>query len=311
MAVVSGFLVLLWSADRFVLGAAGVARNLGVSPLVIGLTVVGFGTSAPEFLVSGIAASFGSAHLCIGNAIGSNIANVALVLGASALVAPMLVRGTVLRRELPVLVGCMVLATLLMSDGTLGRVDGLILAVGLGAMMAWVTFLGLRTEDPSEVEAELPPPVPMRRSVVWLVMGLALLILSSRILVWGATSLARDLGVGELFIGLTVVALGTSLPELAASVMAARRGEHDLAVGNVVGSNMFNTLGVLALPGLIAPGPVPSYVLSRDLPVMFGVTFLFFLMTQFFRRPSVVSRWEGGLLVATFAVYVIVLHSTM
>lgn len=310
-AVVVGFAVLVWAADRFVLGAAAAARNFGVSPLVIGLTIVGFGTSAPELLVSGIAAATGAADLGIGNAIGSNITNVALVLGTAALVAPMDVRGTVLKRELPILIACMLLATVLMLDGELGRMDGAILGAGLIAMMAWVVWLGLKTEDPEAMEGELPDPMPNWKAVFWIVAGLGLLIGSSRMLVWGATEIAEAAGVSELVIGLSVVALGTSLPELAASVMAARRGEHDLAVGNVLGSNMFNTLGVLALPGLLAPTTVSRLVLRRDLPTMFGVTLLFFVMTRFFLRPSHVSRIEGGVLVAAFVGYMVSVFLTV
>jgi len=297
--------VLVWAADRFVLGAAGVARNLGISPLVIGLTIVGFGTSAPELLVSMFAAVGGSTDLCIGNAIGSNITNVALVLGAAALVAPMSVRGTVLRRELPVLVFCMLLATGLMLDGELGRIDGIVLALALFVMMGWVVWLGMRSENPDEVDDEdIPKDMKTGTAIFWIIIGLALLLASSRLLVWGAVEIARALEVSELVIGLSVVAFGTSMPELAASVMAARRGEHDLAVGNVIGSNMFNTLGVLAIPGLVHPHDVGVYVLRRDLPAMFGVTLLFFVMTRFFLRPSHVSRVEGAILVASFIGYI-------
>jgi len=295
--------VLVWAADRFVLGAAAAARNFGVSTLIIGLTIVGFGTSAPEFLVSAIAAATEGSDLCVGNALGSNITNVSLVLGASALVAPMAVRGTVLRRELPILVGCMLLATVLMLDGDLGVLDGAILASALLGMMGWVVWLGLKSDEPDEIEGEIPEGMSTWSALFWVVVGLALLLGSSRLLVWGAVQLAEQLAVPELVIGLSVVAIGTSLPELAASVMAARRGEHDLAVGNVIGSNMFNTLGVLALPGLIAPGPVPLAVLRRDLPAMFGVTLLLFMMTKFFLRPSHVSRLEGAVLVAAFVAY--------
>ncbi|MEC7526013.1 MAG: calcium/sodium antiporter [Myxococcota bacterium] len=302
-AVAVGFVVLVWAADRFVLGAAAAARNFGVSTLIIGLTIVGFGTSAPEFLVSAIAAATEGSDLCVGNALGSNITNVSLVLGASALVAPMAVRGTVLRRELPILVGCMLLATVLMLDGDLGVLDGAILASALLGMMGWVVWLGLKSDEPDEIEGEIPEGMSTWSALFWVVVGLALLLGSSRLLVWGAVQLAEQLAVPELVIGLSVVAIGTSLPELAASVMAARRGEHDLAVGNVIGSNMFNTLGVLALPGLIAPGPVPLAVLRRDLPAMFGVTLLLFMMTKFFLRPSHVSRLEGAVLVAAFVAY--------
>ena len=301
-AIVVGFVILVWAADRFVLGAAAVARNFGVSALVIGLTIVGFGTSAPELLVSAVAASYGSAELCVGNAVGSNITNITLVLGAAALMAPMAVKGSVLRRELPVLVGCMLLATGLILDGNRGRIDGAILAVGLFAMMGWVVWLGMRSEDPDTHE-EIPEAMNNRAALFWVVVGLLLLLGASRLLVWGAVEAASMLGVPELVVGLGVVAVGTSLPELAASVMAARRGEHDLAVGNVVGSNMFNSLGVLALPGLISPHDVDVWVLRRDLPAMFGVTFLFFVMTRFFLRPSHVSRLEGGILVAAFVGY--------
>ncbi len=301
--MIVGFVVLVWAADRFVLGAAGAARNFGVSPLVIGLTIVGFGTSAPEFLVSAIAAATGSESLCVGNAIGSNITNVTLVLGMSALVAPMAVVGSVLRRELPILILCMLLATGLMLDGHLGFVDGWILAGALVVMMGWIVWLGMRSESPDEPSDEIPDDMSNLMAVVWIVLGLGLLLGSSRMLVWGASELARMMGVGELVIGLSVVAIGTSLPELAASVMAARRGEHELAVGNVIGSNMFNTLGVLALPGIISPHEIDPMVLRRDLPMMFLVTLVFFLMTKFFQRPSHVSRLEGGILLFGFVAY--------
>lgn len=303
-------MILVWAADRFVLGAAAVARNFGVSALVIGLTIVGFGTSAPELLVSAVAASFGSAELCVGNAIGSNITNITLVLGAAALMAPMDVKGTVLRRELPVLVACMLLATGLMLDGDLGRIDGVVLAIGLFVMMGWVIWLGMRSEDPDTHE-EIPEDMKNTTAIFWVVVGLLLLLGASRLLVWGAVEVATMLHVPELVIGLSVVAVGTSLPELAASVMAARRGEHDLAVGNVIGSNMFNTLGVLALPGLISPHEVGLYVLRRDLPAMFGVTFLFFVMTRFFLRPAHVSRIEGGVLVTAFVGYMAWVYLTI
>jgi len=295
-----------------VLGAASAARNFGISPLLIGLTIVGFGTSAPELLVSAIAASTGSAELCIGNAIGSNITNVALVLGAAAIVAPMNVKGTVLKRELPVLVFCMLLATGLMLDGDLGRIDGAVLGFSLFAMMGWVIWLGLRSENPDPVtDEDEPEKMSTLAASFWILVGLLLLLGSSRLLVWGAVDIARALDVSELVIGLSVVAFGTSLPELAASVMAARRGEHDLAVGNVIGSNMFNTLGVLAIPGLIQPHEVGVYVLRRDLPAMFGVTLLFFVMTRFFLRPSHVSRIEGGILVAAFFSYMLWVYVTI
>lgn len=298
--MIAGFYILVWAADRFVLGSATVARNYGVSPLIIGLTIIGFGTSAPELLVSGVAAATGKNDLCVGNALGSNITNIALVLGAAAVVAPMTVKGTVLRRELPILLICMGLATCLMLDGELTRVDGIILLVALAVMMVWIVHLGLRSEDDASFDGELPDPMSTRWALFWVIASLLLLLASSRLLVWGAVVLARQAGVSELVIGLSVVAFGTSLPELAASVVAARHGEHDLAVGNVVGSNMFNTLGVLGLPGIIAPSPVAAWALARDVPVMFAVTLLFLTMTRFFLRPSQVSRWEGVILLLAF-----------
>ncbi|MFK7984559.1 MAG: calcium/sodium antiporter [Sandaracinaceae bacterium] len=306
----AGFVVLVWAADRFVLGAAGIARNLGVRPLVIGLTVVGFGTSAPELLVSAMAAGSGAQDMSIGNALGSNIANISMVLGAAALVAPMDVKGTVLRRELPLLVGCMLLATGLMWDGSLDRVDGAILGLALVVMMGWVIRLGLRSENPDVTTEELPDPIPSGHAALWVVVGIALLLGSSRLLVWGASTVALNLGVPNLVVGLSIVAIGTSLPELAASVMAARRGEHELAVGNVIGSNMFNTLGVLSLPGLIRPAPVSDMVLTRDVPAMFGITFLFFLMARFFLTRSVITRFEGAVLVTCFVGYQVAVYIT-
>lgn len=296
-------MILVWSADRFVLGSAAVARNFGISPLVIGLTIVGFGTSAPEMLVSAIASSTGAADIAVGNVIGSNITNVALVLGVAALITPMDVDGSVLRREVPVLIGCMLLATILLLDGHLGRLDGAILLAALLLMMGWIVWLGLRSEDPDEHTEGVPAAMPIWKAALWIVIGLALLLVSSRILVWGAEELARLMGMPELVIGLSVVAVGTSLPELAASVAAARRHENEIAVGNVIGSNMFNILGVLGLPGLIAPAPVAIEVLRRDLPAMFLITLLAFGMSRFFLRPSHVTRFEGGILVTTFAGY--------
>ncbi|MEZ4335893.1 MAG: calcium/sodium antiporter [Sandaracinaceae bacterium] len=308
-AIVVGFVILVWAADRFVLGAAAVARNFGVSTLVIGLTIVGFGTSAPELLVSAVAASFGSAELCVGNAIGSNITNITLVLGAAALMAPMDVKGTVLRRELPVLVACMLLATGLMLDGNLGRIDGVVLALGLVAMMGWVVWLGMRSEDPDTHE-EIPESMKNSTALFWVVVGLLLLLGASRLLVWGAVEVATMLHVPELVIGLAMIALGTSLP-----IRGQRDGRaaqrHDLAVGNVIDGNMFNTLGVLALPGLIHPHDVGVFVLRRDLPAMFGVTFLFFVMTRFFLRPAHVSRLEGGVLVTAFVGYMAWVYLTI
>ena len=312
LAVLSGFVLLVWGADRFVAGASATARNLGVSPLIIGLTIVGFGTSAPEILVSGVASTLGNPGLAIGNALGSNITNIALILGATALIAPLDVHSDTLKREFPILLGIMALALLLLLDGELGRIDGLVLLTGLVVMIYWMVSLGLKSRhsDPLEDEfaSELPPEMGMARALGWLVAGLLILLFSSRLLVWGAVGIAHEFGVSDLVIGLTIVAIGTSLPELAAAVVSALRQEHDIAIGNVIGSNMFNLLAVLGLPGLIHPGPVAAEVLSRDYPVMIGLTLALFAMAYGLRGPGRINRLEGLLLLLAFAGYQFTLY---
>jgi len=308
-AVLGGFVALVWGADRFVAGAAALAQNLGVSPLVVGLTIVGFGTSAPEMLVSSVAAYEGAPGLSIGNAIGSNIANVAMVLGIAALVNPILVHEKVLRSELPVMLGVMLLAGGLMLDGHLGLVDGIVLLTGMFLMIAWVVRDGLKDRGegdalPDDLADEMPDPMSTPMAVLWLVLGLAVLLASSKALVWGAEIIALALGVPELVVGLTVVAFGTSLPELAATVVAAKRNEHDIAVGNVIGSNMFNTLGVLGLPGVIRPSEVEESVLYRDVPVMLGVSVLLWLLARVLRPYRKLSRVQGAILLVAFLAYV-------
>ncbi|MGD8207289.1 MAG: calcium/sodium antiporter [Thiohalocapsa sp.] len=312
VALIVGFALLIWSADRFVIGAAGLARNLGVAPIIIGLTIVGFGTSAPEMLVSAFAAAQGNPSLAVGNAIGSNIANIALILGATALLRPLQVRSQTLRRELPLLLLIMVAAGLLMIDGWLGRIDGVLLLVGLGVLMSWLVRTGLSAPaaDPmeAEFEAEIPSGLTTGRAVLWLAVGLILLLISSRALVWGAVGIAEALGVSDLIIGLTIVAIGTSLPELAASIMSTLKNEADIAIGNIIGSNMFNILGVLALPGLIAPSVLPGIALTRDYPIMLGLTIALFVMSYGFRGPGRINRIEGGLLLAAFVGYQVLLY---
>ncbi len=315
LAILVGFTLLVWAADRFVFGASALARNLGIAPIIIGLTIVGMGTSAPEMVVSAVAAWQGSPALGIGNAIGSNITNVALVLGATAVVAPLAVRSETLRREFPVLFAIMLASLLLLLDGELGFWDGALLLAGLVLMIYWVTSLGLSERcaaeaDPleGEFEEEIPTGVATGRALLWVAAGLVLLLLSSRLLVWGAVNVALALGISELVVGLTVVAVGTSLPELAASVTSALRNEHDIAIGNVLGSNMFNLLAVLGFPGLLAPGAVPEAILERDYPVMVVLTLALFAMGYGFRQPGHISRLNGLLLVAVFVGYVTVLY---
>ncbi len=306
-AIIAGFILLVWAADRFVVGASAIARNLGISPIIIGLTIVGLGTSAPEMFVSATAALDGAPGLGIGNAIGSNIANIGLILGITALVAPLSIKSETLRREFPVLLAIMLLALVLMIDGYLGRIDGLILLAGLCAMIYWLIGLGLRTRktDPmgSEYAAEMPQSMSMLKASSWFAVGLLLLVISSKILVWGASNVAHSFGISDLVIGLTIVAIGTSLPELAASVMSALKNEPDIAVGNVLGSNMYNLLVVLALPGLIAPSPLPDAVLARDYPVMVGLAIGLLAMAYGFRKPGRLTRAEGGVLLLVFFGY--------
>jgi len=315
LAVIAGFLMLAWSADRFVDGASAMAVNLNISPLIIGLTIVGMGTSAPEIIVSGMAAWQGNPGLAIGNAIGSNIVNSTLILGITALIVPLHVHSSIVRRELPVLLLVMVAAGMLLSDGTLGRIDGVLLLSGMVLMLSWSVWLATRPSarpDPvaSEFAGEMPTGIGMSRAVMLILTGAVVLLASSRLLVWATVSIAQSIGISDLVIGLTVVAFGTSLPELAASVMSALRNEHDIAIGNVVGSNIFNLLAVLGLPGLIRPGPVNTLVLSRDYPVMLGLTLVLFVMVYGFRGPGRLNRIEGGLLVIAFCAYQTLLYFT-
>jgi cation:H+ antiporter len=272
VAVIVGLVVLVWAADRFVLGAAATARNLGMSPLIIGLTVVAIATSAPEILIAAMAAWQGNIGLGIGNAVGSNIANIGMILGVTALVRPLSVHSDTLRRELPVLLVISLVVLVLMLDGHLGPIDGIVLVLALAVVFYWLVGLALRTRktDPMQVEleVEIPKTMPMRRSLAWLILGCVLLLISSRLLVWGAVNIAVAMHVSDLVIGLTIVAVGTSLPELAAGVASTLRGESDLAVGTIIGSNMFNLLAVLAMPALIRPGEFSQLVLTRDFPVM-------------------------------------------
>ena len=236
-------MLLAWSADRFVCGASAIAWNLNISPLIIGLTIVSLGTSAPEIIVSGMAAWQGNSGLAVGNALGSNIFNTALIVGLTALIMPLAVHSSIVRREMPVLLLVMVFVLLLLLDGSLGRKDGILLMAGMIALLIWITWVGMNsrtTRDPisAEFAEEVPTSLSMGKAIMLLLIGLTVLVVSSRLLVWGAVSVAEELGVSDLVIGLTIVALGTSLPELAASIMSALKNEHDIAIGNVIGSHM-------------------------------------------------------------------------
>jgi len=307
VAIIAGFIMLIWSADRFIVGAAATARNFDVPPLIIGLTIVGFGTSAPEMMVAGFASYGGSPALAIGNALGSNITNITLVLGVAALITPLNVHSRILKKELPLLLFATLLALTLMRDMSLSRFDGFILLSLLFLLMWWITRAGLRnpSEDAltNEYIEELPDKMSTSHALFWLIAGLILLTISSKILVWGAVELAMEFGVSELIIGLTIIAIGTSLPELAASITGALKNEHDIAIGNVVGSNLFNTLGVLAIPALVSPARFQEDILYRDLPIVFVLTISLFVMAYGFRGEGRINRLEGGLLLGAFIAY--------
>jgi cation:H+ antiporter len=307
-AILAGLALLVWSSDRFVEGSSALAFNLGVSPLVIGLTIVGFGTSAPEMLVAIFAATEGNPSLAIGNAIGSNIANIALILGVTALIMPMVVHSRILRLEIPVLVGISIFALLLLIDNYLSTLDGALLLVTLLAILTWLVrdAIGSKKRDvlATEMYDEVPQRMALKTALFWFTVGLIVLLASARLLVWGAVAIAQTMGVSDLVIGLTIVAIGTSLPELAASITSTLRNEPDLAIGNVIGSNMFNLLAVLAIPGLISPTTLPAQVLTRDYPVMLGLTVALFVMAFHFRSDRRrINRLEGGLLLTAFLGY--------
>lgn len=308
-AVVGGLALLTWSADRFVAGAAGLARAMGVSTLIIGLTIVAFGTSAPEMLVSAMAAWQGNSGIAIGNAVGSNIANMALVLGVTAIIAPLAVHSSTLNREFPLMLGIMVGVMILLWNGELTRANGVLLLLGMVVLVLWTIHLARTSpaDDPliAEYSEEIPEAMPRGKAWLLLIGGLVLLLVSSRLLVWGAVGIAQAFGVSDLVIGLTIVAIGTSLPELAASIMATRKGEDDIAVGNVVGSNLFNILAVLGIAGSIGPGSFDRIVLMRDFPLMIGLAVALYLMARGFNHTGhgVIQRWAGLVLASVFIAY--------
>ena len=310
-AIIAGFALLVWGAERFVTGAAAIARNLGVSPMLIGMTIVGFGTSAPEILVSAMASFEGNPGLAIGNAIGSNIANIGLILGVTALIAPLDIKSETLRREYPMLLAVCLVATVLMLDGVLGLVDAAILLACLFVLFYAIYLISFKSRgaDPLGVEfgAEIPQSMTTALAVWFFIAGLFLLLVSSKILVWGAVELATAFGISDLVIGLTIVALGTSLPELAASVVSALKQEDDIAIGNILGSNMYNLLAVLPMPALIAPGPFAPEAMTRDMSVMIGFTLILFATGYAARGKGRIGRLLGLLLLSAFAAYQVLL----
>ena len=306
--LIVGLLLLIWGADRLVYGAAATARNLGVAPLLIGLTIVAFATSAPEVLVSIVAAFRGETDLAVGNAIGSNIANIGLVLGTVALIRPIEMTSATLRREMPALLAVTLLTVSLFLDTILSRIDGLVLLTGLIIVMIWLTRLGFRSSasDPMSVEyeAEIPLHVNMRMAIFWLVIGLAALLVGAELLVDAAINIAHALGVTELVIGIVLVALATSLPELAVSMVSALKGEYGLALGTIVGSNIFNMLAVIGVAAVIEPAELPTSVLSLHIFVLVAFTLALFAMTYDYDGKGHISRLEGGALLVAYLAFI-------
>ncbi len=305
--IVISLAVLVWSADRFVYGAAGLARNLGVSPLVIGLTIVAMGSSAPEMMAAASASmGTGVPDMGVGNAIGSNIANILLVLGITALLKPMVVGSSTMRREIPMVLFVSLVATFFLFNGFLSFVEGVILMAGFFVTIIYLTVSALRQPkdaepDPmlEEMESDVPDKMPTFKAVFWLIFGLILLIGSAHYLVESAKATASYFGVSQLVIGLTIVAIGTSLPELAASIAGVLKGEDDLAIGNIIGSNIFNILAVMSLPALITPGAIDA---NRDALYMIGATILLFAVAGIGRSKRI-NRFEGGILFSGFIAY--------
>lgn len=310
LAVLAGLALLVWSADRFVEGASATAQQLGISALVIGITIIGFGTSAPEILISLFASLDDTPDLAIGNALGSNIANIGLILGITALLVPLPIASGLLKREFPILLAATAVVAFCLYDAQLTAYEGILLLVILGASLLYFIKSSKKSDVlAQEMEAEIPQDMTMQQAIFWLVVGLVVLILSSKLLVWGAVNIATALGVPELIIGLTIVALGTSLPELAAAIASAKKGEPDLAIGNVIGSNLFNSLAVIAIPALLSDFTVSSQAITRDLPIMVGLTLLLFILARFPSQvASSISRIKGFVLLLGFVIYQFVLY---
>lgn len=313
--VIVGLILLLWSADRFVFGASSLARSAGISPMVIGLTIVAMGSSAPEILVSANAAWQGRLDTSVGNALGSNITNILLVIGAAALLKPIAVSSLTLKREYPLVLFCTFLGYYFIADNNLTRTEGIVLLLAFSAFLAFMVYLGQHADkdDPliTEMTAETPDYAPLPKAVLWLIIGLALLLASSQLLVHGAVTIARYAGLSDLIIGLTIIAIGTSLPELAASIIGILKGEDDLAIGNIIGSNIFNILAVMGLGAVIHPAALDPMAGSRDSYVMIGATLLMFVMS--FRLSNIrrINRIEGLLLLSGFAGYQYLLFATL
>ncbi|MBQ0798423.1 MAG: calcium/sodium antiporter [Porticoccaceae bacterium] len=313
--ILLGLAGLIWSADRFVIGSAGLARNLGISPLMIGLTIVALGTSAPEVIVSINAVLQDSASIAVGNALGSNLANIGLVLGVTALIAPLPAQRHLIWQEGPVLLLVTLAAGLCLSNGWLGRIESLLLLAMIVPVMFAAIYYKKSHPDPEIVaEGEQVPKLSNTAAILWFVLGLVVMLISARLLVSGAKTVALEFGISELVIGLTVVAIGTSLPELAASLASALKGHHDIAIGNIFGSNMFNLLAVMPIAGIAKPLNIGMDVFYRDYAAVAILTVVFISIIAYGlrgkRQQAVLSRRVGGLLLGLYVLYYLILLPT-
>ena len=306
-------IVLSWGADRFVFGASALAKNIGVSPMIIGLTIVAMGSSAPEIMVAATASFNGNTDTAVGNALGSNITNIALVLGLTALLKPLSIASGTLKKEMPVLLLVSLLAVYFLSDFVMLRQEGIILIILFFVVLGGLTWMSFNMDKgdllQSETESEIPSGVPTSKAIMWLVIGMILLPLSAHFMVDSAEIIARYFGLSELVIGLTIIAIGTSLPELAACIAGVLKNEDDLALGNIIGSNIFNLLAVLAMPGLIAPGAIDENAATRDSYVMLGLTMLLVLFSFNLKGSRCINRIEGLGLISCFLAYQYLLFS--
>ena len=300
--------LLAWGADRFVDGASALSFNVGMPPLLIGVLVMGFGTSFPELLVSVFSSVLGNSGLSLGNAYGSNIINIGLVLGLAAVLSPVIVKTHVVRRELPLLIIATAITAYFVMDYALSRGEGIILLVAFLVLLIYLVRAS--SDDPakredSDLQRRLEKhTIPLSKSISYLFLGLAVITICSAALVWSARGIVTNLGISELVVGVVLLALGTSLPELVVIVVAAKRGEHELALGNVIGSNLFNTLAVVGTAGIIAPSLLDAELVTRDLAMMFGLTGVLVVMAYGWgRRTGVINKVEGGVLLLAVACY--------
>ena len=309
-AIIIGLVILIWSADRFVSGAVATALKLGMTPMMVGLTIVAFGTSAPELIVSATAALSDASNLAVGNAIGSNIANIAFVLGATAMVSAIPLKKSILKVEFPVLLLATLIATLLIWDQTIDLMDGIFFLIILVISLFALTFLQQDEQSEEIDEITENKDIPTRKAYTLLFVSIALLLGSSKLLVWGASGIALELGVSELVIGLTIVAIGTSLPELAASIASALKGHHDLALGNIIGSNLFNLLAVLAIPAFINPPTLSNTLISRDYTFMLVLTggLAILVYGKVLLNKKDIGKVAGLLLLASYCAYLATLY---